>query len=129
LLAISQTFERKTPRNTVHGAEISRARGYSGKGSGRQGGVWRRPPPLSGPPRRAWNKDAAGAVALSQPEETEMSDPAQTPAPEDGPEPRSAGQQRPDQGDGVKTPAQSRQDPATGGEGAAGAGGSGGFGT
>lgn len=39
------------------------------------------------------------------------------------------GQQRPDQGDSVTTPGQTKQDPATGGEGAAGAGGSGGFGT
>jgi len=39
------------------------------------------------------------------------------------------GQRRPDQGDKAATPAQTEQDPATGGEGAAGAGGSGGFGT
>lgn len=53
---------------------------------------------------------------------TKTPDDAKTSAP-------GVGQRRPDQGDGVTTPAETQQDPATGGEGAAGAGGSGGFGT
>ena len=40
----------------------------------------------------------------------------------------TAGERRPDQG-GTAQPGQERQDPASGGEGAAGAGGSKGFGT
>ncbi|MFJ6023536.1 hypothetical protein ACIQC9_02900 [Brevundimonas sp. NPDC092305] len=40
----------------------------------------------------------------------------------------NVGVNRPDQG-GTNKPGEQRQDPATGGEGAAGAGGSGGFGT
>lgn len=40
----------------------------------------------------------------------------------------AAAAKRPDQ-DGMGKPAEQRQDPATGGEGAAGTGGSGGFGT
>jgi hypothetical protein len=59
-----------------------------------------------------------------------MTDTTQTRDPGDGPDsPSGVGRRRPDQGDGVQTPAETKQDPATGGEGAAGAGGSGGFGT
>jgi len=52
-----------------------------------------------------------------------------TGTPEDANADPDVGHKRPDQGDGVTTPGQTKQDPATGGEGAAGAGGSGGFGT
>lgn len=59
-----------------------------------------------------------------------MTDTTRTPDKTNTPNPKSgAGQQRPDQGDDMTTPGQTRQDPATGGEGAAGAGSSGGFGT
>lgn len=51
-----------------------------------------------------------------------------TKKPDDATAEPGVGQRRPDQDDGVTTPGQTRQDPATGGEGAAGAGGSGGFG-
>lgn len=59
-----------------------------------------------------------------------MTDTTTTPDDANTNDPQSgAGQRRPDQGDSATTPAQTEQDPATGGEGAAGAGGSGGFGT
>ena len=52
----------------------------------------------------------------------------QTTTPDPGDNKDQTGQRRPEQG-GDTDPSRTKQDPATGGEGAAGAGGSGGFGT